>query len=53
MIDCDSQCNLTTYILDDAEIIKCWDEDKENSVYRVLQKVVEGQETLGRDSLFC
>jgi chromosome partitioning protein len=40
MVDCDSQCNLTAYAIDDAEIKKSWS-DRENSVYSVIQPVVE------------
>lgn len=40
MVDCDSQCNLTAYAIDDAEIKKSWS-DRGNSVYRVIQPVVE------------
>lgn len=42
MVDCDSQCNLTAYTLDDDKIKKCWDEENGNSIYRVLHKVAEG-----------
>lgn len=40
MVDCDSQCNLTAYAIDDAEIKKSWS-DRGNSVYCVIQPVVE------------
>lgn len=40
MVDCDSQCNLTAYAIDDAEIKKSWSE-KGNSIYRVIQPVAE------------
>lgn len=41
MVDCDSQCNLTAYALDDSEIKKSWSE-RGNSIYRVIQPVSEG-----------
>lgn len=40
MVDCDSQCNLTAYTIDDAEIKKSW-YDRGNSIYRVIQPVAE------------
>lgn len=40
MVDCDSQCNLTAYTIDDAEIKKSWN-DRGNSIYRVIQPVAE------------
>lgn len=40
MVDCDSQCNLTAYALEDPEIAQCWSEDG-NSIYKVIQPVVE------------
>jgi cellulose biosynthesis protein BcsQ len=58
MADCDSQCNLTAYSLQDAAIAKSW-EDKGNSIYRAIEPVAR---TIGdirdraptkiRDSLF-
>jgi hypothetical protein len=39
MVDCDSQCNLTAYSLQDAAIAKSW-EDKGNSIYRAIEQVV-------------
>ena len=41
MVDCDSQCNLTAYCLEDSEIYKSWKEDG-NSIFRVIQPVSEG-----------
>src|ERR1700690_1701212 len=38
MADCDSQCNLTAYSLQDAAIAKSW-EDKGNSIYRAIEPV--------------
>lgn len=38
MVDCDSQCNLTAYALEDAEIRKAWREDG-NSIFQVLEPV--------------
>ena len=40
MVDCDSQCNLTAYTIDDIEIKKSWSE-RGNSIYRVIQPVSE------------
>lgn len=40
MVDCDSQCNLTAYALEDPEIEQCWSEEG-NSIYKVIQPVVE------------
>lgn len=40
MVDCDSQCNLTAYALEDSEIEQCWSEEG-NSIYKVIQPVVE------------
>lgn len=58
MVDCDSQCNLTAYCLNDSEIKKAWGE-KGNSIYKVLQQVADGvgdirnkQATKLRDNLF-
>lgn len=41
MVDCDSQCNLTAYCLNDFEIKKAWYEDK-NSIYKAVQPISEG-----------
>lgn len=41
MVDCDSQCNLTSYCLEDSEISKCWGE-RGNSIYKVIQPVSSG-----------
>ena len=41
MVDCDSQCNLSAYCLEDNEIQKAWKEDG-NSIFRVIQPVSEG-----------
>ncbi len=41
MVDCDSQCNLTAYALDDKEIEKSWDE-RGNSIYRNIELVHKG-----------
>ena len=40
MVDCDSQCNLTAYAIDDTKIKKSWSENG-NSIYRVIQPVAE------------
>lgn len=41
MVDCDSQCNLTAYSLNDKYIIKSWSE-LGNSIYRVIELVEKG-----------
>ncbi len=41
MVDCDSQCNLSAYSVDDDAIEKSWNVDK-NSVYKVLENVSIG-----------
>lgn len=41
MVDCDSQCNLTAYSLEDNVISRCWGE-KGNSIYRILEQVEKG-----------
>ena len=41
MVDCDSQCNLTAYSLEDSAINRCWSE-KGNSIYRILELVEKG-----------
>jgi len=41
MVDCDSQCNLTAYALDDETIDHCW-KNKKNSIYQVIQNVERG-----------
>lgn len=41
MVDCDGQCNLTAYSLEDSEIQKAW-KDTGNSIYKVVQPVAEG-----------
>jgi len=38
MVDCDSQCNLTAYILDDTAIERAWS-DTGNSIYRSIEPV--------------
>jgi chromosome partitioning protein len=38
MVDCDSQCNLTAYSLQDTDIKKAWSEDG-NSIYRNIEPV--------------
>jgi chromosome partitioning protein len=38
MVDCDSQCNLTAYALNDAAIERSWAEDG-NSIYRMIEPV--------------
>jgi cellulose biosynthesis protein BcsQ len=41
MVDCDSQCNLTAYALQDKAIEKAW-EDGGNSIYRAIEPVARG-----------
>lgn len=41
MVDCDSQCNLTAYALNDKAIEKAW-EDTGNSIYRAIELVARG-----------
>lgn len=41
MVDCDSQCNLTAYALDDKAIERAWDEGG-NSIYRAIEPVARG-----------
>ena len=41
MVDCDGQCNLTSYSLEDSDIQKAWRETG-NSIYKVVQPVAEG-----------
>ena len=41
MVDCDSQCNLTAYALQDKAIEKAW-EDQGNSIYRAIEQVARG-----------
>lgn len=41
MVDCDSQCNLTAYSIDDEKIQSSWGEEG-NSIYKVLEKVSIG-----------
>ncbi len=41
MVDCDSQCNLTSYALNDTQIKKAWTEDG-NSIYRVIEPIAVG-----------
>jgi cellulose biosynthesis protein BcsQ len=38
MIDCDSQCNLTTYALRDADIVRSWRDDG-NSIFQMIEPV--------------
>lgn len=52
MVDCDSQCNLTAYAIEDTEIKKCWTE-KGNSIYRVIQPVVENTGDIKMRQSYC
>ncbi len=52
MVDCDSQCNLTAYAIDDTEIKKSWSENG-NSIYRVIQQVAENIGDIRKRQPFC
>lgn len=41
LVDCDSQCNLSAYALDDAAIGRAWDTSG-NSIYRAIEPVARG-----------
>ena len=41
MVDCDSQCNLTAYTLDDSQIKQAWS-DAGNSIYKVIEPIATG-----------
>lgn len=41
MVDCDSQCNLTAYALDDSKIRQAWNSNG-NSIYRVIEPIATG-----------
>ena len=41
MVDCDSQCNLTAYALEDTQIRQSWSE-RGNSIYRVIELIAKG-----------
>lgn len=41
MVDCDSQCNLTAYALEDKDVVRAWSSSG-NSIYRVIEKVDKG-----------
>lgn len=41
MVDCDSQCNLTSYALDDTKIKQSWGKEG-NSIYRVIEPIAIG-----------
>jgi len=38
MVDCDSQCNLTSYAMDDADVRRAWRDDG-NSIFQVIDPV--------------
>ena len=38
MIDCDSQCNLTSYTMRDQEIVRSWRDDG-NSIFQMIEPV--------------
>lgn len=41
IVDCDSQCNVTSYALDDTAIQASWQQNG-NSIFRVIEPVYEG-----------
>lgn len=41
MVDCDSQCNLTAYALEEPQIRQSWSE-RGNSIYRVIELIARG-----------
>jgi chromosome partitioning protein len=41
MVDCDSQCNLTSYAMESGEVEKSWN-DEGNSIFRVIEPIYEG-----------
>lgn len=41
MVDCDSQCNLTSYSLGDAEIKRSWGAARGNSIYMNIEPVFQ------------
>lgn len=41
MVDCDPQCNLTAYCLDDAAIERSWQPDRGNSIFRAIEPLHE------------
>lgn len=41
MVDCDSQCNLTSYSLWDSQIKQAWS-DSGNSIYKVIEPIATG-----------
>lgn len=43
MVDCDSQCNLTSYAMEDADIKPAWRDDG-NSIYQVIDPVTGSPE---------
>jgi cellulose biosynthesis protein BcsQ len=42
MVDCDSQCNLTAYSMQDSQINQAWGESRGNSIYRIIEPVYRG-----------
>lgn len=41
MVDCDSQCNLTAYAIDDTKIKQAWSASG-NSIYKVIEPIATG-----------
>ena len=41
MVDCDPQCNLTAYCLDDVSIERSWQLDRGNSIFRAIEPLHE------------
>lgn len=40
VVDCDSQCNVSSYFLQDSQIEKEW-KDKGRSIYRIVEEIIE------------
>ena len=41
MVDCDPQCNLTAYALEDAAVERSWDAERGNSIFRAVELLHE------------
>jgi chromosome partitioning protein len=41
MVDCDPQCNLTAYSLDDASVTRSWHPDRGNSIFLAIEPLHE------------
>lgn len=47
LVDCDSQSNLTAYMMDDKDIERAWESTRGNSIYRAIEKVYRGIGDIG------